>query len=222
MAFTNPMAIRSWGRPKSCRTALLAILCWEALRGMRQQLSLNVWILANTGLCVWDSFTVGLFGCYQCNIKWNRKRLSMEKTQTRLQLTQCVQSPTRTGNTGGFPVLQLALIVGMEGSRSFLKATFLPQHLWAHLLLVKHASESVLSTSQILSLPVASLLSLDLNCLTYKLPILSFTPSLFPTLISAPGSGSLLAQRGTVWSYPSQGASPASSPSLAPTLLLCF
>lgn len=140
----------------------------------------------------------------------------MEKTQTRLQLTQCVQSPTRTGNTGGFPVLQLALIVGMEGSRSFLKATFLPQHLWAHLLLVKHASESVLSTSQILSLPVASLLSLDLNCLTYKLPILSFTPSLFPTLISAPGSGSLLAQRGTVWSYfpgslPSQLPKPGSN-----------
>lgn len=45
---------KSWGRPESCRTALLAILCWEALRGMRQQLSLNVWILANTRLCVWE------------------------------------------------------------------------------------------------------------------------------------------------------------------------
>lgn len=46
----------------------------------------------------------------------------------------------------GFPVLQLALIVGMEGSMSFLNATFLPQHLCAHLLLVKHPSDSVLST----------------------------------------------------------------------------
>lgn len=125
----------------------------------------------------------------------------MEKTQTRLQPSQCVQSPTRTDNTG-FPVLQLALIVGMEGSMSFLKVTFLPQHLWIHLLLVKHPSESVLSTSQILSLPVSSLLSLELNCLNCKLPILSFTLSLFPTLIPAPGSGSLLAPRGTAWLYP--------------------
>lgn len=46
---------------------------------MRQQLSLNVWILANTGLCVWDSFTLGLFACYQCNIKRKGKRLSTEK-----------------------------------------------------------------------------------------------------------------------------------------------
>lgn len=47
-----------------------------------------------------NNFTLGLFGCYQCNVKCKGKRLSMEKTQTRLQPTQRVQSPTRTASAG--------------------------------------------------------------------------------------------------------------------------
>lgn len=89
----------------------------------------------------------------------------MKKTNKAAAHPVCPE-PNKDWQHWGFPVLHLALIVDMEGSMSSLKVTFLPQHLWAHLLLVKHTSESVLSTSQILSLPVASLLPLDLNCLT--------------------------------------------------------
>lgn len=116
-----------------------------------------------------SSFTVGLFGCYQCNIKHNRKKLSMEKPKQSSSPPSVYRAQQGLAMLG-LPSAPAGSDCGMEGSMSFLKATFLPQLLWAHLLLVKHPSESVLSTSQILSLPVASLLSLDMNCLTWKLP----------------------------------------------------
>lgn len=152
-----------------------------------------------------SSFTVGLFGCYQCNIKHSGKNLAW-KTQTRLQPTRCAQGPTRTG-TLGLHSASAASDGGCGGQRGLPDSHIPPTAPVGPSLLAKPVS--VLSTSQIPSLPGASLLSLDLNCLTCKLPILSSTPSLLP-LIPAPGPGSLLAQRGTAWTCPPQGVSPLS------------
>lgn len=206
MVFTNPIAVRSWGRPKSCRTALLAILCWEALRGMKQQLNLNVWILATMGLCVREQLYFGLFGCYQCNIKCNGKRLSMEKNPN--QPTQCVQSPTRTANAGA-PQCFSWLWLWVWGEYELPE---LPErHIPSTALVFCLSNTSV----RIFSAPHKFFLWQWLHCVFGSaLSNLQIAhPVLLPTLIPAPGPGSLLAQRGTAWSYPPQGASQDSSPS---------
>lgn len=126
-----------------------------------------------------SSFTVGLFGCYQCNIKHSGKNLAW-KTQTRLQPTRCARSPTRTGTLG----LRSASAAsdGGRGGQHGLPESHIPPPAPVGPSSAGQTSESVLSTSQILPLPGASLLSLDLNCLTCTLPILSSTPSLFPLI----------------------------------------
>lgn len=73
----------SWGRPENCRTGLLAIFCWEALKGMRQQLCLNAWILAYMGLCVCVRTALLLFCLFViCTILNAMERGLARKKQT--------------------------------------------------------------------------------------------------------------------------------------------
>lgn len=214
MVFTNPIAVRSWGRPKSCRTALLAILCWEALRGMKQQLNLNVWILATMGLCVREQLYFGLFGCYQCNIKCNGKRLSMEKNPNRP--TQCVQSPKGLPMLG-LPSASAGSDCGYGGSMSFLSflsATFLPQHLCSACQTPQWESSQHLTNSFSDSGFTASL---DLHCLTCKLPILSSSPHWSQPLGLAP-----CWHRGAQHGHTLPREPPKTAPQAGSTLLLCF
>lgn len=105
-----------------------------------------------------NSFTVILFVCFLYSSKRTGKRLSTEKNkqapQAHSMCTATQQALRRPRLPRG---LQLVLTMGTAESMSFLNATLLPQCSCAHLLLVKHGNDSILSTSQFFPRPTASL-----------------------------------------------------------------